>query len=922
MEIPHAKRAILQTTFSPIDFEKKQDGIPPRPNPGRPAIERAAPLRRFRPSAGELAAALDATTDPHQTAILEAVKTGDPVALVAAVYKHDEPQDTVVPALIEILAQVRRARVTQGTTTILDWIKIAEDRVCTSAVDAALAHIPSPRDGKTTRTSERDTGEKDTGENPDAKDSSEQSASMQASTPPQPGEPGTGGGGGAPAEPIPIERMRARLRPDVCARLHGPCTPGGRLSNVLASGQCPDAALSDALAILGVSEPEQLDAALEHWKGSGSDGDKAPKLPTAFEPPQPVGYLHLERITFVPAGVEHGELIYSLALAPGEYVAISHKEWSATEEEFLKVISDQFEDYSEQGVVDTTDMSQSTSAERQHTSGFNVSVSVSGGYGPVSGTINTGYSTSQSESDSRQYTLNRSNSMTKKASARSRKEHKISFRLARKTQVEDQTTRLIRNPDPFNPVRYDYYQLMRKWRVNLHRYGVRLTYDITIPEPASDLLGPYIELEQLNTLLEKGFEFNVNPNFVNRTNYVYFATKYGVTLEPPPPLVVSVQAMKLSGPWSAEEWQLAHLDELHVAAPEGYKYLDANLDAYRTWYDEPSDAKREAKVENPHGGDYGVTADIGFAVFGDDVASILSSARVWFVLREDVERAWQVKAYEAIREAASKDYLEKRQMLEARRARIKAELASRDALTLRKIEREELMKGVLRWLFGPQLRFAPEGASSPYYDLEGKVISEDLQTAVLDHGAMISFLHQAIEWENINSFLYPYFWTPRERWGDRMRIEHNDPFHEAFLRAGAARVVLPIRPGWEKAFLSVLKTGTIDGLDGTDDPYLTIAEEIENYAKTNYPGIIPANPADIDPEKATEQSEGILIGSWYEYTPTSAIDIKIGESGPSEGEYRPTTFNPLAPWSKVAQIADAATEVLKALAAKLSPSQP
>lgn len=189
MEIPHAKRAILQTTFSPIDFEKKQDGIPPRPNPGRPAIERAAPLRRFRPSAGELAAALDATTDPHQTAILEAVKTGDPVALVAAVYKHDEPQDTVVPALIEILAQVRRARVTQGTTTILDWIKIAEDRVCTSAVDAALAHIPSPRDGKTTRTSERDTGEKDTGENPDAKDSSEQSASMQAPTPPQPGEP-------------------------------------------------------------------------------------------------------------------------------------------------------------------------------------------------------------------------------------------------------------------------------------------------------------------------------------------------------------------------------------------------------------------------------------------------------------------------------------------------------------------------------------------------------------------------------------------------------------------------------------------------------------------------------------------------------------------------------------------------------------
>jgi hypothetical protein len=187
---------------------------------------------------------------------------------------------------------------------------------------------------------------------------------------------------------------------------------------------------------------------------------------------------------------------------------------------------------------------------------------------------------------------------------------------------------------------------------------------------------------------------------------------------------------------------------------------------------------------------------------------------------------------------------------------------------------------------------------------------------------MSSFLHQAIEWENINSFLYPYFWTARDRWPERMNIRHEDPFHEAFLRAGAARVVLPIRPGWERAFLSVLKTGKVDGLDGTDDIYLTIAEEIENYAKTNYPGIIPANPDEIDPEKATRQGEGILVGSWYEYTPTGALDIKVGEAGPSEGEYRPSTWNPTAPWVKVSQILDGAADVLKALAAKLTPSQP
>jgi hypothetical protein len=691
--------------------------------------------------------------------------------------------------------------------------------------------------------------------------------------------------------------------------------------SLLASGICPDAALTEALAVLGVSDPAHLDTALKKWSQWESDLDKMPDLPASIAAPEAIGYLHLERLSFVPSGVEHGELVYSIPLAPGEHISIAHKEWSNTEEEFHRIITDQFEDYSEQGVVNTTDMSQATTAESQHSSAFNVAVTISGGYGPVSGTITSSYAAEQSATESKQYTLNRSQGITKKASARSRKEHKISFRLAKNTGEEDQTIRLIKNPDPFNPVRYDYYQIMRKWRVNLHRYGVRLTYDLTIPEPAGDLLSPYIELENLNTLLEEGFKFDVNPNYVNRTNYLYYQTKYGVAIEPPPPLIVSVQSVKLSGPWSAEEKSLAHLDELHVAAPEGYKYLGQHTAQWRTYY---ADAEAGPDIKNtyPHG-DPGVTSDIGYMVFGDNVSGILTSARVWFTLHEDHERAWQAKAYQAIREAAHKEYLENRQMLQERRDRIRAELAKTDALTLRRREREELMKGVLRWLFGPSLRFSPSGVPASYYDkTSGAVVDEETQAAVLEHGALISFLHQAIEWENINSFLYPYFWTPRNRWHERLSLRHDDPFHESFLRAGAARVVLPIRPGWEKAFLSVLQTGKVDGLDGTDSVYLTIAEEIENYAKTNYPGIIPANPADIDPEKATQQGEGILIGSWYEYSPTSAVDIKIGETGPSEGEYRPSTFNPTAPWAKVSQILDGAAEVLKALATKLSSNQP
>ncbi|MGV7552374.1 hypothetical protein PJN95_30065, partial [Mycobacterium kansasii] len=76
-------------------------------------------------------------------------------------------------------------------------------------------------------------------------------------------------------------------------------------------------------------------------------------------------------------------------------------------------------------------------------------------------------------------------------------------------------------------------------------------------------------------------------------------------------------------------------------------------------------------------------------------------------------------------------------------------------------------------------------------------------------------------------------------------------------------------------FVSLLETGSFKGLPPTH-PYMTIIEEMEAYARTNYPGIPPANP-----EQANATEEGQLIGSWHEYTPTSAMDIAFGDTLPT-----------------------------------------
>jgi hypothetical protein len=136
--------------------------------------------------------------------------------------------------------------------------------------------------------------------------------------------------------------------------------------------------------------------------------------------------------------------------------------------------------------------------------GFNTSVTASGGYGPVNITSSVALDIQNSASSTAEYSRNQSIAVTRKASSRSKKEHKISFKVVTTAGTEDQTVRKIKNPFADKATRVDYYQLIRKWEVNVYRYGIRLTYDITIPEPGADILSKIQEINSLTAALQQG----------------------------------------------------------------------------------------------------------------------------------------------------------------------------------------------------------------------------------------------------------------------------------------------------------------------------------------------------------------------------------------------------------------------------------
>lgn len=562
---------------------------------------------------------------------------------------------------------------------------------------------------------------------------------------------------------------------------------------------------------------------------------------------EPVGFLHLERVGFTPAGIERGELAYSVPLSPAEEVNITHKEWSNTSEEFENIVTDFLEAYSEEGVAEKSELTQAASSQQQHSSGFNMSVTASGGYGPVSISASVGYNVADSSNTSQQFSRNQSSELTRKASARTKKEHKVSFKVASASGTEDQAVRLIKNPFTDRATRADYYQLIRKWRVDLYRYGVRLTYDVTIPEPGSDILSKILEIRSIQAALGQGFgaidatlpwaRFDLQPSALTRTSYMSLAALYGIAVEPPPAAELRI-VRAFSRQWgSFDESKHAENNAFDIDVADDYfvQAVSPSLTVW-TWEDQDSDNRIETDVAHW----IGASGRFTINVFSWQLSSFTLEVVITAQLKTEVYQAWQMRAWGAMRDAAQARYESNRANLKARLTQLQEDLGSQDALSLRKIEREEVAKGVLRWLFGPSFTFVSPGLPEDLYGPSESVTNADIWSKVMAQGEIIKFLHHAIEWENMLYFLYPYFWSHTSRWEFKKYLDHPDFMHRTFLRAGSARVVLTIRPGFERDFVSFIDGGVL-GAPATRR-YLTIAEEMEAYAKTNYPGIQPANP--------------------------------------------------------------------------------
>jgi len=366
-----------------------------------------------------------------------------------------------------------------------------------------------------------------------------------------------------------------------------------------------------------------------------------------------------------------------------------------------------------------------------------------------------------------------------------------------------------------------YRHLDQVWRAQVFNYGRRLMLDIVVPEPAAHWRMSRQEGAVRSERIAEPPELDVKQTEIDETNYGRLAAEYGASGVEGPPMkeVFATKSVTIDVPNRGGSQANSTSQVLsQIALPSGYYAVQAVASFYATKWD--SDDKNHAKIlmegdeTDIEGGSKTIALQpvidlLEFAIYTDNMQGGAATVRVKCVISDARWAAWQKSVYDAIKAANDKAWDAYRTELQSNEA-VKA-MTQQQMLpdAKRTIERQELKHGAIAILAEDNfqengaIRFGPQ-AEDP--DRLYPLIVFDEAKA---EGRVARFFEEAFEWDQMTYLYYPYFWARRKVWYELLGQGDPDILFENFLRAGAARVNLSVRPGFEAAVLWFMATGAV-----------------------------------------------------------------------------------------------------------------
>ncbi|KTD23001.1 Uncharacterised protein [Legionella lansingensis] len=433
------------------------------------------------------------------------------------------------------------------------------------------------------------------------------------------------------------------------------------------------------------------------------------------------------------------------------------------------------------------------------------------------------------------------------------------------------------------------------YRAKVVDYGKRLYYEFFIPEPAAFYifsrqytLDNEVLPEEPLTPVDPATNEPLAPHHITRTNYLGLAQSYGADNITPPPRQEIIASRVIGRELQANEHWAFTDSELEI--PPGYVYhshggyyytFGGSEEGYRFSIHRSVDVlSRDSEDSTSNGFDVpAISGMFPIGARGHGIRSLMISIAIICKLTQEYEDEWRLKTFQTIMAAYNKKLLEYEERLAAAQIQEGVEIGGNNPLLNRTIEREELKKGCITLWTGFKYNAVPGITHDTNANPPNNYPEIHVDNA-LEMSPEIQFLEQSFDWKNMTYEFYPYYWGRKKHWLDTYPLKDNDPLFADFLRAGAARVLVPVRLEATKAVLfhqltGKMPSGEMPQFDPPDPAGTLVAPGVEDNTDAEFK---------LYKDYVAELQNETMIGDIHE-------DIVIAPDDPEAWMYKvPTTL--------------------------------
>lgn len=546
----------------------------------------------------------------------------------------------------------------------------------------------------------------------------------------------------------------------------------------------------------------------------------------------------------------------------GEEKERRHRRLETTETE--EVVLTESEEETERDTQSTTknELATESSTVAKETVKVEGSLTVSGKYGPTvefSAAASAGYTGETTSSEKRAAAF--AQEVVQKTVEKVRERVMQQRRVKTVNEIEETNVHGLKNAYPgAKHVRGLYRWLNKISEARVYNYGARHMFSFVVPEPASFYLwslGNDSAAVVQEPVPPDFSAFDITPN-----NYESLAAAYGasgVKAAPEPTKTVSA-VFKPDAAVSASEFDRQTEAPKYAPAtcvtksvgdkitiPVGYDAIGAHVHlSYATFWNFNASVfigDRSPIMEGSYSFNRRFKGELACGGSFYDVISYFLSFDVQCAMYNDsaLARQWKLDTFDAIMEGYKSQLSRYEEKLATATIQQGIAVPGRNPLENEWIIKNELKRACLSLYLGIDLdtinAFRSTDSSSPDYWKINHAVAPTL-------GLQIAFLERAFEWEHMTYLFHPYFYGRVGEWSRRViELGLPDPNMSAFLRAGAARVLVPARPEFAEALLRFAQVGNLppgnESLLVAEDAIEAMIEEVRARGTDSIPNAEP-----------------------------------------------------------------------------------